>query len=76
MSHHGDMRPEDYDDIDESEIQVHEGNPIDIIVSIRLAPDEVRLLHDLEAREGTDAIGVLRAPLHEYAARRSQAASN
>ena len=69
------MRAEDFDPIDEKSVEAHEGHPADVIVSVRLTPDESRLLSELAEREGSDEIGVLRAALHEYAARRHQRAS-
>lgn len=68
------MKPKDLDLIDEESVEVHEGHPVDVIVSIRLAPDESRLLGELAEREGTDEVGALRAALHEYAARRPHGA--
>ncbi len=70
------MRPEDYDAVDEGTVEVHEGHSVDTIFSVRLTPDESRLLSDLAKREGIDEIGTLRAALHEYAARRSQSAQS
>ncbi len=72
----GNVRPEDFDPIDEESVEVHEGNPVDVIVSVRLTPDESRVLNELAEREGTDAIGTMRSARHEYAARRSQRAPN
>lgn len=70
----GNVKREDFDPIDEEGVEVHEGHPVDVIVSVRLTPDESRSLNELAEREGTDAIETMRSALHEYAARRSQRA--
>lgn len=70
-----DVKAEDFDPIDEKGVEVHEGHPVDVIVSVRLTPDESRLLSELAEREGGDVIGTMRAALHEYAARHSQRAT-
>lgn len=70
------MKAEDFDPIDEQRVEVHEGHPVDVTVSVCLTPDESRLLNELAECEGTDAIGAMRAALHEYAARRPQSAAS
>ncbi len=70
----GFVKAKDLDPIDEESVEVHEGHPVDVIVSVRLTPDESRLLSELAEREGADEVGTLRAALHEYAARRPQGA--
>lgn len=72
----GYMKAEDFDPVDEKTVEVHEGHPLDVVVSVRLTPDESRLLTELAEREGSDEIGTLRAALHEYAARRSQSSAS
>ncbi|MEJ7570398.1 MAG: hypothetical protein WKF41_19315 [Gaiellaceae bacterium] len=64
------MRPEDLDPVDGQAVEVHEGHPVDLIVSVRLTPEDSRLLSELEAREGSDAVAILRAALREYAGSR------
>ena len=66
----GKVSAEDLDPVDPQSVEVHEGHAVDLIVSVRLTPDDSRLLADLEEREGSDAVAILRAALREYAASR------
>ena len=68
IGHHWDMRAEDYDAIDESAVEVHEGHPVDIIVSVPLTAEESRLLHELAERESSEGVETIRAAVRHYAA--------
>ena len=68
------MKAEDLDPIDEEAVEVHEGHPVDMIVSVRLSRKEFELLSELAEREGTDPIETVRAALRQYAADRSSRA--
>jgi broad-specificity NMP kinase len=66
------VKAEDFDQIDEEAVEVHEGHSVDVVVSVRLSPEESQLLSELAARDGSDPIETMRAALRHYAARRSQ----
>jgi Ribbon-helix-helix protein, copG family len=63
---------EDFDAIDEQEIEIHGGHSVDLVVSVRLDAEESRLLAELAAAEGADPAATLRAALHHYAAAAAQ----
>ncbi len=69
------MKAGDLDPIDEQAVEVHDGHPVELVVSIRLDPDESRLLTDLAEAEGADPPATMRAALRHYAAAQSQRAS-
>lgn len=69
------VKPEDFDSIDEKGLEVHEGHPVDVIVSVRLTAEESRLLSELAEREGIDAIETMRTAFNEYAARHTARAA-
>lgn len=69
-----DVKIEDLDPIDEETVEIHEGHPVDIILSVRLSPEESRLLSELAERDGSDPIETMRAALRHYAASRSERA--
>lgn len=71
----GSMKAEHFDTIDEQAVEVHDGHPVELVVSIRLDSDESRLLTELAEAEGADPSATMRAALREYAATRSQRAS-
>jgi hypothetical protein len=70
----GTMKAEDFDPIAEETVEVHEGHPVDVVLSLRLGPEESRMLSELAEREGRDEAATLRAALRHYAASRSQRA--
>jgi hypothetical protein len=72
MRDHVAMRPEDYDDIDESTIEYHEGHPGRIILSVPLEDGDLTLLCDIGEREGKTSIDVAREAIHAYAIARAQ----
>jgi hypothetical protein len=67
----GNVKAEDFDQIDEKAVEVHEGHPVDIVVSVRLSPEESRMLSELGG-DGSDPTETMRAALRHYAASRSQ----
>ncbi len=71
----GSMKAEDFDPIDEHAVEVHDGHPVELVVSVRLDPEESRLVTELAEAEGADPPGTMRAALRHYAAARSQRAS-
>lgn len=70
------VRAEDLDTLDETDLEVHEGHPVDLIVSVRLTRDESLRLTELAEREGKDVVDIMRAALDEYVSGRSQRAAN
>jgi hypothetical protein len=68
----GHVKAEDFDQIDEEAVEVHEGHPVDVVVSVRLSPEESRMLSELAERDGSDPTETMRAALRRYAASRSQ----
>lgn len=75
MGHHGHMRAEDLDPIDERTIEVHEGHPVEVVLSLRLNSEESALLTEIAQQEGTDAAETMRLALRHYAASRTQRAA-
>lgn len=71
----GSMKAEDFDPIDEQAGEVHDGHPVELVVSVRLDPEEARLLTELADAEGPDPPATMRAALRHYAPARSQRAS-
>jgi hypothetical protein len=65
------MKAEDLDPIDEQTVEVHEGHPVDVVVSVRLSPAEARQLSELAERDGSDPVEAMRAALRHYASSRS-----
>lgn len=63
------------DTLDETDLEVHEGHSVDLIVSVRLTRDESLRLTELAEREGKDAVDIMRAALDEYVSGRSQRAA-
>lgn len=70
------VKAEDFDTLDETDLVVHEGHPLDVVVSVRLTPDEFQLLIGHAEREGKDAVAMMRTALNEYVSRRSQRAAS
>jgi Ribbon-helix-helix protein, copG family len=68
----GNVKAEDFDQIDQEAVEVHEGHPVEIVVSVRLSPEESRLLSELAERDGSNPVETMRAALRHYAANRSQ----
>jgi len=68
------MKAEDLDPIDEETVEVHEGHPVDIVMSVRLSPEESRLLSELAQRNGSDPVETMRAALRHYAVSRTERA--
>jgi hypothetical protein len=76
MRDHVDMRAEDYDDIDETTLEVHEGHPVTMILSVPLDHDEFTALSDIAEREGKTVIDAAKDAVRAYAvARTGRAAS-
>jgi predicted transcriptional regulator len=69
------MKAEDFDPIDEQAAEVHEGHPVELVVSVRLDPEEARLLAEFADAGGAEPAATMRAALRHYAAARSQRAS-
>ena len=72
MRDHVAMRPEDYDDIDESTIEYHEGHPGQIILSVPLEDGDLTLLCDIGEREGKTSIDVAREAIHAFVVAQGQ----
>ena len=70
------VNAEDLDPIGEDDIEVREGHPVDVVISVRLTADESRALSELAQRDGTDAVETIRAAVREYAASRSARATD
>jgi hypothetical protein len=71
----GSMKAEDLDPIDEQEVEIHDGHPVEVVVSLRLNAEESRLLAELAEAEAADPAARLRAALRHYAAARAQQTS-
>ncbi len=69
------MKAEDFDPIDEQGVDVHDGHPVELVVSVRLDAEDSRLLTELAEAEGVDPPATLRAALRHYAAARTQRTS-
>lgn len=69
------VKAEDLDPIDEEVVEVHEGHPVDVVLSLRLSPEESRLLRELTQRDRGDPVETLRVALRHYAASRSERAA-
>jgi hypothetical protein len=72
-----DLRPEDFDDIDESTIEVHEARPVrgdevSVKLLVPLTHDDFVALSAIEKRTGRSIIDVAQEAVHEYVAARSQ----
>lgn len=70
----GRVKGEDLDPIDEETVEVHEGHPVDVVLSVRLSPEESRLVSELAERDGASLVETVRAALRHYAANRSERA--
>lgn len=68
----GNVKAEDFDQIDEEAVEVHDGHPVDVVLSVRLSPEESRLVSELAERDGSNLVETMRAALRHYAANRSQ----
>lgn len=71
MSHHGvmrmeDLRPEDFDDIDESTLEVLEPHEVTMILSVPLRSPEFELLSDIAKRDGRTIIEAAQDAIREY----------
>lgn len=66
------MKAEDFDPTDEQEVEIHDGHPVELVVSVRLDAEESRLLAELAEAEGADPPATLRAALRHYAGTRAQ----
>lgn len=73
---HMDLRPEDYDDIDESTIQVNEGHPVTMILSVPLETADFRALADIAERDGQTIIEAAKDAVHAYAVARTRRAAS
>lgn len=69
------MKAEDFDPIDKQEVEIHDGHPVELVVSVRLDAEESRLLTELAEAEGANPPATLRAALRHYGAARSQRTS-
>jgi hypothetical protein len=65
------MKAEDFDPIDEQEVEIHEGHPVELVVSVRLDAEESRLPTELAEAGGAGSDATLRAALRHYAAARA-----
>jgi hypothetical protein len=72
----GDMNAADFDPIDKQTLEVHEGHPVELVVSVGLDSEESQLVAELAQAEGTDPAGTLRAALRYYVATKSQRVSH
>jgi len=70
------MRAEDTDPIDERTVEAHEGHSVDVVLSVRLSPEESKVLAELAQREGANEAETMRLALRHYAASRSQRATS
>lgn len=68
------MKAEEMDPIDERTVEVHEGHPVDVVVSVRLSPTDAKTLAELARREDADEADLMRLALRHYAAARAQQA--
>ena len=68
------MRAEDLDPINEETVEAHEGHSVDVVLSVRLSPEESKILAELAQREGADEVETMRLALRHYAASRVQQA--
>jgi hypothetical protein len=76
MRDHVFMRAEDYDDIDESTIEVHEGHPVQMVLEVPVDDENFGALSDIAAREGKTIIDAAQDAIHAYVtAQPAQAAS-
>lgn len=71
----GTMKAEDFDPIDEREVEIHEGHRVELVVSVRLDAEESRLLTEFAEAEGAEPPAALRAALRHYATARAQRTS-
>jgi len=62
------VKAEDLDPIDEKTVEVHSGNPVDVVLQVRLSPEESRQLSEFAERDGSDPAETVRAALRYYAA--------
>jgi len=69
------MKAEDFDPVDQQGVDLHDGHPVELVVSVRLNANEARLLTELAEAEGTDPPATLRAALRHYANARTQRTS-
>ena len=76
MSHYGAMKARDFDPIDEQTLEVHEGHPVELVVSVGLDSEESQLVAELAQADGVDPAATLRTALRYYAATRSQRVSH
>jgi hypothetical protein len=60
------MRPEDYDDIDESTVEVHPPRRAGINLRIPLAEGDHEVLCDIGERDGKTSIDVAREAIHAF----------
>lgn len=72
----GSVKAEDFDPIDEQDVEIHGGHPVELVVSVRLDAEESRLLTELAEAEGADPAATLRAALRHYVVARSQRTSH
>ncbi len=64
MDHVQTLRPEDYDDFDESQVEVHEGHPVKVILSVPIEDEDLDALSDVGDREGKT---IIEDAMHAYA---------
>jgi hypothetical protein len=70
------MKARDFDPIDEQTLEVHEGRPVELVVSVGLDSEESQLVAELAQADGVDPAATLRTALRYYAATRSQRVSH
>ncbi len=67
MRDHVFMRPEDYDDIDESKVEVHEGHPVTVVVSVPLDTADYQVLSGAAERQGKTIVDIAQDAMHAHA---------
>jgi len=69
------VKAEDFDPVDEQQVEIYDGHPVELVVSVVLGDEESQLLTELVEAEGADPPATRRAALRRYAAARSQRTS-
>jgi hypothetical protein len=69
------LRPEDYDEIDESTVEVDEGHPVTMILSVPVESVDFHALSDIAEREGRTVVDAAQDAVHAYVAARTRRAA-
>lgn len=67
MNDHVPMRAEDYDEIDETTLETHDGHPVTVILSVPLDSADYDALSAVAARDGRTLVEAALDALHQYA---------